>query len=555
MEDHLQDAEAAEGLIGKRQEDALQSEVQAMLDVREEIVEARESVAEVREDAIHHREEAMGTREHKVLGREQHQEAIATRLTLSDEQILLLRQTNARLVIATIEAHELADQLKVARDQLDYTAQHDALTALPNRLLLQDRLSQAVEVARRQGKPLAVMFLDLDHFKYVNDSLGHGLGDDLLRSVADRLRSCLRHSDTISRQGGDEFVVLLPEIERLEDVSIFADKIIAEMARPHSLGGHEIHIGVSIGISLYPVDGMDVETLLRNADTAMYHAKGEGRGAYRFFQPEMQANALERHQIEADIRAALERQEFLLYYQPVVSLPTGHIIGFEALLRWRHPTRGLLLPEVFISIAEETGLILPIGRWVLREACIQGQHWNDSGLPPLTIAINTSGLEFQSKNFVGYVATTLAEAGLDPKFLELELTETVLMTNAESNHIVLSALVDMGVKLAIDDFGTGYSSLSYLQQYPIYALKIDQSFVSKMVNHPDSYAIVSAVISLGINLKKRTIAEGIETAEQQAILVNLHCDQGQGYYFSHPLAAEQFEALLRNGERLPTATT
>lgn len=551
MGEHPQDSDEAVGKTGKLKETKILSETLVMLGVREEIAGARESAAGAREDAIHHREDAMITREDKVLSREHNQEVIATRLTLSDEQLSLLRQTNARLVIATIEAHELADQLQAARDQLGYTSQHDALTALPNRVLLQDRLCQAIEVARRHNKQLAVMFLDLDGFKNVNDSLGHGIGDGLLRSVANRLSSCLRNSDTVSRQGGDEFVVLFPDVEHSEDISLFAEKIIAAIAWPHAVGGHEIHISVSIGISIYPDDGVDEETLLKHADIAMYCAKSNGRAGYRVFKPEMQARALEYNQIEAELRAALERQEFILHYQPIVNLSTGHIVGFESLLRWQHPTRGLLLPDIFIPVAEQTGLILPLGRWILREACIQGQLWNASGFAPLIVAVNTSSLEFQSKNFLGYVETTLTESGLNPKLLELEITETVLMTNTESNRTVLSALAGMGIKLALDDFGTGYSSLRYLHQYPTYAIKIDQSFVSNMVENKESHEIVNAIIRLGINLKKRTIAEGIETAEQQTLLINMHCDEGQGYYFSRPLAAEQFDLLLRSCAQLP----
>ena len=466
---------------------------------------------------------------------------------LADEHMLLLQQTNARLVIATIEAHAVADQIQAARDQMNYTAHHDALTDLPNRILLQDRLGQAIEAARRQERPLAVMFLDLDRFKYINDSLGHAVGDQLLQSVARRLKDGLRHSDTISRQGGDEFVVLLPNIERAEDAALSADKILAALTLPHHIGEHELHIGVSIGISIYPGDGQDTETLLKNADTAMYHAKENGRNTYEFFEQEMHARSVRRQSIEAGLRRALERQEFVLHYQPVVHLLSGATVGVEALIRWRHPERGLLLPDEFVPIAEECGLILPIGRWVLREACNQAQAWIRAGFPPITVAINTSAFEFRGKDFIENIRAILAETALAPHLLELEMTETVLMSDAASSNSVLHALVDMGIKLAIDDFGTGYSSLSYLRQYPVDALKIDQSFVGQMIGSADNASIVSAIIGLSTNLKKRTVAEGIETAEQVALLLTLHCDEGQGYYFSHPLAADEFAAHLRPG--------
>ncbi|MHB1581020.1 MAG: putative bifunctional diguanylate cyclase/phosphodiesterase [Acidithiobacillus sp.] len=464
-----------------------------------------------------------------------------------DEYILQLRQANEHLVVATIKAHELADQVQAARDQMDYTAQHDALTGLPNRLLLQDRLGQAIEAARRQERPLAVMFLDLDRFKYINDSLGHAMGDQLLQSVAQRLKGGLRHSDTISRQGGDEFVVLLPNIEHAEDAALSADKILAALTPPHHIGEHALHISVSIGISIYPDDGQDTETLLKSADSAMYYAKENGRNTYKFFEQQMNARAIQRQSIETGLRRALERQEFVLHYQPVIHLLSGKTVGVEALIRWQHPERGILLPEEFVPIAEECGLILPMGRWVLREACSQAQAWMQAGFPPITVAINTSAFEFRGKDFIENIRATLAETGLAPHLLELEMTETVLMSDSVSTNSVLNALVGMGIKLAIDDFGTGYSSLSYLRQYPVDALKIDQSFVGQMTSSADSAAIVSAVISLGINLKKQTVAEGIETAEQHALLLALHCDEGQGYYFSPPVPAGEFAALLQSG--------
>ena len=514
---------------------------------REATVHHREGVAQRREDAVGKREEVTLARECSVTTREQDSRSKEHLKIATDEHLILLQKANAHLVIATLEAHKLTEQVQAAREQMKYAAYHDGLTGLPNRMLLQDRLGQAIEVAQRQERPLAVMFLDLDRFKYINDSLGHDVGDQLLQSVAQRLQNSLRHSDTISRQGGDEFVVLLSNVEHAKDAAISAEKMLAAQMLPHHIGPHKLHISVSIGISVYPDDGQDTETLIKCADIAMYHAKERGRNKYKFYKYEMNMRVVERQSIEAELRLALERQEFVLYYQPVIHLLTGKIVGVEALIRWQHPERGLLSPEQFVTVAEDCGLILPMGRWVLHEACRQAQAWNQAGLPPVTIAINTSAHEFRAKDFIENIRATLTETGLPPHLLELEMTETVLMPDTEETDSVLRALVEMGVKLAIDDFGTGFSSLSYLKQYPTDALKIDRSFVSQMINNKDSAAIVSAVISLGINLRKRTIAEGVETAEQHALLLALHCDEGQGYYFSHPVAASEFAALLSSG--------
>jgi diguanylate cyclase (GGDEF)-like protein len=514
---------------------------------REATVHHREGVAQRREDAVGKREEVTLARECSVTTREQDSRSKEHLKIATDEHLTLLQKANAHLVIATLEAHKLTEQVQAAREQMKYAAYHDGLTGLPNRMLLQDRLGQAIEVAQRQERPLAVMFLDLDRFKYINDSLGHDVGDQLLQSVAQRLQNSLRHSDTISRQGGDEFVVLLPNVEHAKDAAISAEKMLAAQMLPHHIGPHKLHISVSIGISVYPDDGQDTETLIKCADIAMYHAKERGRNKYKFYKHEMNMRVVERQSIEAELRLALERQEFVLYYQPVIHLLTGKIVGVEALIRWQHPERGLLPPEQFVSVAEDCGLILPMGRWVLHEACRQVQAWNQAGLSPVIIAINTSAHEFRAKDFIENIRATLTETGLPPHLLELEMTETVLMRDTEETDSVLRALVEMGVKLAIDDFGTGFSSLSYLKQYPTDALKIDRSFVSQMINNKDSAAIVSAVISLGINLRKRTIAEGVETAEQHALLLALHCDEGQGYYFSHPVAASEFAALLSSG--------
>ena len=458
-----------------------------------------------------------------------------------------LQQANANLVIASVEARKVADD---AIGRLHHLAYHDALTDLPNRTLLCDRLGQAIGLARRQGRQLALLFMDLDGFKHINDSLGHPVGDQLLQMVARRLTACARHSDTVSRQGGDEFVVLLPAIKSAEDAMAFAKKTLLAFESPYPLCEHDLHIDVSVGISIYPKDGHDAETLIRNADTAMYHAKASGRNNCKFFEQRMNDRAVERQSIEADLRLALKRQEFVLYYQPKVDLASGRVVGVEALIRWRHPQRGLLLPAHFVAIAEECGLIVPIGRWVLREACVQACAWRDAGLPLITIAVNSSAIEFRARDFLENLHGTVDATSIEPSSLELELTESVLMQNIEASESVLFDIAAMGIKLAIDDFGTGYSSLSYLSRFPINTLKIDQSFVREISGSPDNSTIVSAIINMGRSLNRRVIAEGVETRDQHEFLLRQHCDEGQGDYYSSPLPARALERLLQAGAPL-----
>jgi diguanylate cyclase (GGDEF)-like protein len=384
----------------------------------------------------------------------------------------------------------------------------------------------------------------LDRFKIINDSLGYTLGDQLLQSVAERLGTCLRSTDTLSRVGGDEFVVMLAEVQSAEESASIASRIMAAFALPHCVAEHDLHITLSIGISNCPSDGLDVDALLTGAETAMYKAKEIGRNNYQFFTSEMNTGAIERQLLEGDLRRALERQEFVLHYQPKVNLETGAITGAEALIRWLHPDRGLVAPLQFIPIAEDTGLIVPIGQWVLREACAQAQKWVEAGLPPMSMAVNVSSVEFRSPGFLASLRTILHETGWDPKLLEIELTESVLMQDSETSASVLQALKAIGVQLALDDFGTGYSSLSYLKRFPINVLKIDQSFVRDIGDDSNGPTIVEAVISMGKILKQRVVAEGIETAEQLAFLLGHHCDEGQGYYFSPPVIAAQFGQLL-----------
>ncbi len=430
--------------------------------------------------------------------------------------------------------------------EIVHSAQHDFLTGLPNRLLLNDRLGQAIAFAQRHTKKVAVLFLDLNGFKRINDSLGHPTGDKLLQSISERLVDCVRDTDTVSRQGGDEFVVLLSDVEQPEDAAITAGRMLRAVAETHFIDQHDLHVTTSIGVSVYPDDGQDAETLIKNADTAMYQAKENGRQGYQFFKPAMNVRAVERQSLEESLRRALERGEFALNYQPKINLRTGVITGAEALIRWTHPIRGPVPPRQFIPIAEECGLILPIGNWVLREACKQAQAWTDAGLPLGTMGVNISAMEFRDEHFVEGVFAILKDTGLDPGSLELELTESVLMKGAASTESILKALRARGVRVAVDDFGTGYASLSYLRKFPIDALKIDQSFVRQTTSAPDT-AIVTAIISMGRSLKLRVIAEGVETREELAFLQGHQCDEAQGCYLSRPVLPQQFAKLLETG--------
>ena len=428
--------------------------------------------------------------------------------------------------------------------KMSYLAQHDSLTDLPNRALLNDRLNEAITLSERHQRKLSVLFLDLDRFKNINDSLGHAVGDRLLQAVARRLFTCVRSSDTVSRQGGDEFVLLLWEVNHARDAALAAEKILQALREPYHINQHELHITGSIGIVTYPDDGTDVETLMNKADVAMYHAKDTGRDKYQFFKSEMNEQVTERHWLEAGLRNAVERQELVLHYQPKIDLATGAIAGVEALTRWRLPHRGLVPAYQFIAIAEECGLIVPFGRWVLREACRQARAWQLAGLPPTPIAINVSSVELRAPGFVAGIRTILKETGLEARYLEIELTERVLMEDSPSAAAVLKQLKEIGVLLALDDFGTGYSSLSSLKRFPIDALKIDQSLVRGLSKNADDHSIVTAVIGMGKSLRMRVVAEGVETSEQLEILQRHNCPQGQGFYFGRPVPAEDFGQAL-----------
>ena len=465
-----------------------------------------------------------------------------------EDSIAPIHDREHRVTGSVVVFHDVSESRGMIR-RMSHLAQHDFLTDLPNRMLLNDRLCQAIELAQRHKQKLAVLFVDLDQFKYINDSLGHNIGDELLKVLGLRLLACVRGSDTVSRLGGDEFVVLLPEIDRVESAAFLAEKMRVTISAPHAIAGHELHLTASIGISVYPADGIDADTLIRNADTAMYHAKAHGRDSVAFFRPDMNVRAVERQSVEEDLRRALEHGEFILEYQPRVDLESGAVTGAEALVRWQHPVRGRLEPAQFIAIAEDCGLIIPIGRWVLREACAQARAWIDAGHPIGQMAVNVSSVEFASKPFLENLCSILDETGLEARFLELELTESVLMRNVDTTDQVLRELQTLGVGLAIDDFGTGYSSLSYLKRFPIDTLKIDQSFLRDLSIGAIDQPIVTAVIAIGRSLQQIVVAEGVETAGQLAFLQSLKCAEGQGFHFSTPLPAKDFAALF--GSPLP----
>jgi diguanylate cyclase (GGDEF)-like protein/PAS domain S-box-containing protein len=439
--------------------------------------------------------------------------------------------------------------------ELTHQAFHDPLTGLANRALLQDRTEHALTRARRNGQaPQALLFLDLDNFKMVNDSLGHAAGDSLLVEAARRLLACVRSSDTVARLGGDEFAVFIEDPADDVGCTQVAERVIAALGRPFAISGREVFVGASLGIATAR-DGDGAEGLLRNADMAMYLAKTRGKGRFERFEPEMHVTAIERIELESDLRHAIENGHLVLHYQPIVILESGEITGVEALVRWQHPRRGLLAPAQFIPLAEETGMILPLGAWVLREACTQGQRWRlqRGDAEPLAVTVNVSGRQIQSPQFITDVRTALGESGLAPHALILELTESVLTTQTETVQATLQALKAVGVRLAIDDFGTGYSSLSYLQRFPIDILKIAKPFVDDVAGHAASgvgsrRALAQAVITLGSTLSVRTIAEGIELPQQLQRLRELGCDLGQGFHFSRPVPAEQMEALLFRSE-------
>jgi diguanylate cyclase (GGDEF)-like protein/PAS domain S-box-containing protein len=456
-------------------------------------------------------------------------------------------EINGYLAIAT----DITER-KASEKQIEFLAYRDVLTGLPNRLLLHDRFEHAVGFAERSGTKLALLFLDLDNFKTINDSLGHAVGDLLLKEIARRLGDCVRDTDTISRQGGDEFLIVLPDLRGADAITPVLLKIRERLQAPFELDGHELTTSASVGVAIYPDDGLDFDTLLKKADTAMYRAKDGGRNSYRFFDEQMNVEAVEHLHLKNGLRRAIERAEFVLHYQPQIDLSTGSIVGAEALLRWNHPEFGMIPPARFIPVAEDSGLIVPIGEWVISEACRQGVAWRAAGLPPLVMAVNLSAVQFKRGDVEQTVTQALKSSGFDPQLLELELTESILIHNTDNVLATVQRLKLLGVKLSIDDFGTGYSSLSYLKRFDVDKLKIDQSFIRDLGTDPDDAAIILAIIQMARSLNLKTIAEGVETAEMLSQLQQFKCDEAQGYYFARPMPAQVFaDFVVAHSARQP----
>ena len=470
--------------------------------------------------------------------------AYASERDFFDADITELLTQLAGEVSFALDLFEREDQRRNAEDRIRQLATHDALTGLPNRTLLLDRLNQAIHGAQRAQQCVGVLFLDLDHFKTINDSQGHDVGDQLLQAISQRLRNTIRQQDTLARQGGDEFILVLPNLPEPATAGWVAEHLLEALRTPFMLNHQAWHISASIGISIYPVDSADPPTLIRFADSAMYHAKDMGRVCYAFFTTELNVRVSERFDLGNELRRALERDEFVLHYQPQIDLATGRPVGVEALIRWQHPQRGLIPPARFIAAAEEIGLIGPIGEWTLRTACAQGRLWQDAGLPPLSIAVNLSAKQWLQSNLENQVIEALESADLEPRFLELEITESLLMRDTDKMIGTMRQLQARGVRFAVDDFGIGYSCLSYLKRLPVNRIKIDQSFVRDIPGDPDDAAIATTIIQMGKSLRLNVVAEGVETPEQLRFLSERGCDVAQGYHFSKPLPAGECAAYL-----------
>ncbi|MBI5741110.1 MAG: EAL domain-containing protein [Nitrospirae bacterium] len=470
---------------------------------------------------------------------------------------LVKGQINAPLLDRSIR---YSIERKRSEDDIYRMAYYDILTTLPNRLLFNDRLTQAIALAERHDRLAAMLFLDLDNFKRINDTFGHHMGDDLLKKVAERLRRCMRKgdsltkhgpddpSDTVARLGGDEFTIILCEISRPEDAARVAQRILDALSPQFTLGAYELYVSASIGIAIYPHDGIDADSLLKNADAAMYHAKSEGKKNYQYYRQSMNASALERLTMENHLRKALEREEFVLYYQPQLDMKTGEIVGLEALIRWRQAGNKLIPPGEFIPIAEETGLIIPMSNWILHTACTQRKEWHAAGFPHIPVSINISSQQFQQKNFANTIKKVMEDTDTRPKDIILEITESTLMHNSDAVFTTLYELSKLGLRLSIDDFGTGYSSLSYLKRFPLHAIKIDRSFIKDVNTNPDDAAISKAIISMAHSLKLKVVAEGVETRHQLVFLSEQGCDEIQGFLFSRPVPVEEILKLL-TGEK------
>jgi diguanylate cyclase (GGDEF)-like protein/PAS domain S-box-containing protein len=475
-----------------------------------------------------------------------HQGAVLGVFAMYSKETRRPTEAEQRLIDVATRIAGIAIERKLAEDRIQFMANHDALTGLPNRALLNDRLSQALLYAQRYDRWVTALFIDLDNFKFINDSLGHNAGDELLKTIAKRMVGCVRATDTVVRLGGDEFVIVLfDQPKDMDVISSTVRKIRAAIAEPIRLEGHELRVTSSLGVATYPNDGRDADTLLANADAAMYRAKDVGRDNFQFYTLEMNVKVHEKFLLQEQLRNAVARAEFVLHYQPQVDLRTGRVFAVEALVRWNHPKLGIVPPIAFIPMAEETGLIVPIGDWVLREACRQNKAWQDAGLPPMVVSVNVSARQFREMNLVARVAGALKDSGLEAKYLELEVTESLIMQDFDLAVVIMEGLRGLGVQLSIDDFGTGYSSLSALKSYPVARLKIDKSFIDGLPANENDKTVASAVISLGQKLNLRVIAEGVETEAQAAFLRNINCDEMQGFLFSKPIPPQAIEDMLK----------